>query len=186
MTSWPICKLFPQKGFKALKELSGTAQPHEAQSLEAQSLEERVLCVSSSGGHWQQLTALRPAWEGRLVRYACTTAINQEKLGITNFSQIPDCNRNTVQKIFASVPAYIRVFRQFRPTTIVSTGALPGLFFIIMGKLTGAKTVWIESIANSEKLSLSGTVASYLVDSFFVQAEHLADGKRHIYAGSVL
>lgn len=153
---------------------------------EEQSSQERILCVSSSGGHWQQLTALRPAWNGKDVSYACTTAINQDKLGITNFSQIPDCNRNTVQKIFASIPAYVRVFRQCRPTTIVSTGALPGLFFVIMGKVTGARTVWVESIANSEKLSLSGTVASYLVDSFFVQAEHLADGRRRIYAGSVL
>lgn len=146
----------------------------------------RVLCVSSSGGHWQQLTALRPAWEGRDACYACTSAINKEMLHISNFAQIPDCNRNTVQKIFQSIPTYIRVFRQFKPDTIVSTGALPGLFFIVMGKLTGATTVWVESIANSERLSLSGTVASYIVDSFFVQAEHLADGKRRIYAGSVL
>jgi UDP-N-acetylglucosamine:LPS N-acetylglucosamine transferase len=146
----------------------------------------RVLCVSSSGGHWQQLTALRPAWGGRDACYACTTPVNKEKLGISDFALIPDCNRNTVQKIFQSIPSYIRVFRQFKPDTIVSTGALPGLFFIVMGKLTGATTVWVESIANSEKLSLSGTMASYIADSFFVQAEHLADGKRRIYAGSVL
>ncbi|MCW1401090.1 hypothetical protein OKA06_01630 [Novosphingobium sp. MW5] len=91
-----------------------------------------------------------------------------------------------MKRIFQSIPTYVRVFRQFRPTTVVSTGALPGLFFIVMGKLAGATTVWVESIANSERLSLSGTVASYIADSFFVQAEHLADGKRRIYAGSVL
>lgn len=146
----------------------------------------RVLCVSSSGGHWQQLNALRPAWEGREACYASTSPINSDKLGISQFALIPDCNRNTVQKIFRSIPDYVRVFRQYRPSTVISTGALPGLFFIVMGKLTGARTVWVESIANSEKLSLSGSVASYIVDSFFVQAEHLADGRRRIYAGSVL
>lgn len=144
------------------------------------------MCVSSSGGHWQQLTALRPAWAGKDACYASTTPINDEKLKISHFALIPDCNRNTVTKIFRSIPTYIRVFRRFRPSTVISTGALPGLFFIVMGKLTGARTVWIESIANSERLSLSGTVASYIADSFFVQAEHLADGKRRIYAGSVL
>lgn len=132
------------------------------------------------------MNALRPAWEGRDACYASTTPINSEKLGIANFALIPDCNRNTVQKIFKSIPTYVRVFRQFRPATVISTGALPGLFFIVMGKLTGATTVWVESIANSERLSLSGTVASYIADSFFVQAEHLADGKRRLYAGSVL
>ena len=169
-------KVPTQKGCEALKFRRGNGPAAMG----------RVLCVSSGGGHWQQLTALCPAWEGRDTCYACTTPINSDALGISNFAQIPDCNRNTVQKIFRSIPSYVRVFRQFRPTTIVSTGALPGLFFIVMGKLTGATTVWVESIANSEKLSLSGKVASYLVDSFFVQAEHLADGKRRIYAGSVL
>ena len=169
-------KVPTQKGCEALKFRRGNGPAAKGS----------VLCVSSGGGHWQQLTALRPAWEGRDTCYACTTPINADMLGILKFAQIPDCNRNTVQKIFRSIPSYVRVFRQFRPTTIVSTGALPGLFFIVMGKLTGATTVWVESIANSEKLSLSGTVASYLVDSFFVQAEHLADGKRRIYAGSVL
>lgn len=132
------------------------------------------------------MNALRPAWEGRDACYASTTPINSEKLGIPAFALIPDCNRNTVPKIFQSIPAYVRVFRRFRPATVISTGALPGLFFIVMGKLTGARTVWVESIANSERLSLSGTVASYIADSFFVQAESLADGKRRIYAGSVL
>ncbi len=147
--------------------------------------------MSSGGGHWQQLNALRPAWGGGVTDggdafYACTTPISQEKLGIVHFAQIPDCNRNTVTKIFTSIPAYVGLFRQVRPTTVISTGALPGLFFIVMGKLFGAKTVWVESIANSEKLSLSGKVASYVADRYFVQAEHLADGKRRIYAGSVL
>lgn len=146
----------------------------------------RVLCVSSSGGHWQQLNALRPAWEGREACYASTTPVDQVRLGIADFALIPDCNRNTAKKILRSIPAYVRVFRQVRPSTVVSTGALPGLIFIVMGKLAGARTVWVESIANSERLSLSGTVASYISDSFFVQAEHLADGKRRIYAGSVL
>ncbi len=154
-------------------------------------VDKRILCVSSGGGHWQQLNALRPAWgggtsDGGDAFYACTTSISQDKLGIVEFAQIPDCNRNTVTKIFSSIPAYVSLFRRVRPTTVISTGALPGLFFIVMGKLTGAKTVWVESIANSEKLSLSGTVASFVADRFFVQAEHLADGKRRIYAGSVL
>lgn len=145
-----------------------------------------MLCVSSGGGHWQQLMALRPAWEGKQVSYACTAPVNQDKFQLPNFFQIPDCNRNTMKKIFSSIPAYVRVFRRTRPSVVVSTGALPGLFFIAMGRMTGARTVWVESIANSERLSLSGKVASLVADKFFVQAEHLADGKRRIYAGSVL
>lgn len=145
-----------------------------------------MLCVSSGGGHWQQLMALRPAWRGKDASYACTSPINQEKLEIRRFTQIPDCNRNTIAKIFSSIPAYVGVFRQVRPSVVISTGALPGLFFIVMGKLSGARTIWVESIANSEKLSLSGTLASYIADTFFVQAEHLADGKRRLYAGSIL
>lgn len=149
------------------------------------SREERVLCVSSSGGHWHQLMAFAPAWKGLEARYACTAADAGAKFGIVDLLVIPDCNRNTVGKFLRSIPAYVRAFHMVRPDAVVTTGALPGLVFILLARLSGAKAIWIESIANSERLSLSGRLASYLATSFFVQAEPLADGRRRIFAGSV-
>jgi len=36
---------------------------------------------------------------------------------------------------------------------IVSTGAAPGYFAIVLGRLFGARTIWIDSMANIENLS---------------------------------
>lgn len=146
----------------------------------------RLLCVSSGGGHWQELMVLAPAWQGRNPVYACTIADAGFPYGIDDVHVIPDCNRNTVFKFLSSIPAYIRVFRAIRPNAVVSTGALPGLVFILLGKLTGARTVWIESIANCERLSMCGRIASHVAEAFFVQAAGLADGKRVLYTGSVM
>jgi UDP-N-acetylglucosamine:LPS N-acetylglucosamine transferase len=68
---------------------------------------------------------------------------------------------------------------------IVTTGAAPGLFGIFIGKVLGVKTIWIDSIANVEKLSLSGKIASRMADRVYTQWEHLATPKI-IYAGNIL
>lgn len=144
------------------------------------------MCVSSSGGHWQELMALAPAWQDRKPVYACTQPDAGLPFGITELHPIPDCNRNTLAKFLRAIPAYVRLFRAIRPSAVVSTGALPGLVFILLAKLTGARSVWIESIANCERLSMCGYVASHFADVFFVQAAELADGKRILYTGSVI
>lgn len=145
----------------------------------------RVLCISSSGGHWQQLMTFAPAWQGFEAHYACTSPDVGSVFGITDLLHVPDCNRDMLAQLLRSIPAYVRTFRAVRPDAVVTTGALPGLFFIVLARLSGAKAIWIESIANSEKLSLSGVIASHFATSFFVQAAHLADGKKRVFAGSI-
>ena len=68
---------------------------------------------------------------------------------------------------------------------VISTGAAPGLICLFAAKLCGKKTIWIDSIANIQKLSMSGCVASKFVSRTYTQWEHLTDS--HIlYAGDVL
>ena len=39
-------------------------------------------------------------------------------------------------------------------------GAAPGFFAISLARLVGARSVWVDSIANAEELSLSGQKAT--------------------------
>jgi len=73
-----------------------------------------------------------------------------------------------------------------RPDAIVSTGAAPGYLAIRIGGLIGCRTLWIDSIANVEQLSLSGRRALRHADLCLTQWEHLAsqDGPR--FEGAVL
>jgi UDP-N-acetylglucosamine:LPS N-acetylglucosamine transferase len=80
---------------------------------------------------------------------------------------------------------FLRVVK-IRPDVVISTGAAPGLFGIIFGRLVGARTIWVESIANAEMLSLSGRIALKFSHIVLTQWPHLAhaDGPQH--QGSIL
>lgn len=69
---------------------------------------------------------------------------------------------------------------------IISTGAAPGYFALRMGKWFRARTVWVDSIANVEELSLSGARAGRHADLWLTQWEHLAQPGGPEYRGSVL
>ena len=76
------------------------------------------------------------------------------------------------------------MIRQEKPDAIITTGAAPGLVFLLAGKLLGRKTIWIDSIANVEHLSASGRMASKFVSRTYTQWKDLATGKIQ-YAGNV-
>ena len=73
-----------------------------------------------------------------------------------------------------------------RPAAIVTTGAAPGYFAIRFGRLLGARTVWLDSIANIDELSLSGKLASRHADLCLTQWPHLAGDGGVRFEGAVV
>jgi UDP-N-acetylglucosamine:LPS N-acetylglucosamine transferase len=73
-----------------------------------------------------------------------------------------------------------------RPDVIVSTGAAPGYFALRLGKFLGLRTIWVDSIANVERLSLSGQRVGRFADLWLTQWPHLAAAGGPSYHGSVL
>ena len=69
---------------------------------------------------------------------------------------------------------------------VISTGAAPGLLCLPAARLIGARTLWIDSIANGERLSLSGRIARRLAHECLTQWEHLACEPKPKYRGAVL
>jgi len=145
-----------------------------------------VLAVSSSGGHWSQLMLLRPAFAHRPVVYVSTTPGAGEAYGLSDYRYVPDCNRNSGMGIIKTAWHALRIYCQVNPATVISTGALPGLLMIVFARLTGRRTIWVDSIANSERLSMCGNVARRLAHQCFVQWPELAELPGARYAGSVL
>jgi hypothetical protein len=78
------------------------------------------------------------------------------------------------------------VVLRYRPDVVISTGAAPGFFGIFFGKLLGARTIWVDSLANAEALSLSGQKAGRYSDLWLTQWPHLARSEGPLYVGSVL
>ena len=73
-----------------------------------------------------------------------------------------------------------------RPDVVVTTGAAPGYFALRFGKWIGAKTIWIDSIANLERMSLSGERVRRYADLWLTQWAHLAKSDGPVFLGAVL
>jgi exopolysaccharide biosynthesis glucuronosyltransferase PssD len=146
---------------------------------------QRVLAVASSGGHWVQLRRLTPAFEGHDVAYLTTDPGHRSEVADARFYVVNDANRwNKLALLRCALKIFRTVLRE-RPNVVVSTGAAPGYLAMRFARLLGARTMWIDSVANVEELSLSGQMASARVDLCLTQWPHLASGPVE-YLGAVL
>jgi UDP-N-acetylglucosamine:LPS N-acetylglucosamine transferase len=145
----------------------------------------RILAVASSGGHWIQLRRLEPAFAGHHVAWLSTHAGHRAEVSPARFHTVADANRRSRAALLRSAAKIAWVLLRERPDVVVSTGAAPGYLAIRGARLLGARTVWIDSLANAEELSLSGRLASARADLCLTQWPHLAGGRVQ-HRGAVL
>ena len=146
----------------------------------------KILAVASAGGHWEQLMTLRSVLDEFECCYVTTDIGLIVKEQIENYAIIKDCNQNGILKVLLCLLQSVEIVGRRRPHVVISTGAAPGLLCLFAGRLFGAKTVWIDSIANAEKLSLSGRLAGRFAKHWLTQWEYLARPEGPNYQGSVL
>ena len=145
----------------------------------------RVLAVASSGGHWVQLRRMTPAFEGYDVAYLTTDPCHRSEFGTARFHVVKDANRWNKFALLLCALKILWVLLRERPTVVISTGAAPGYLAIRFARLLKARTLWVDSVANVEELSMSGRMASQAADLCLTQWPHLADGRIR-YLGAVL
>ena len=148
------------------------------------------MAISSGGGHWVELRRLAPAWAGCRVHYVTTDRGYRSEIladpQATAFHVIQDANRWQKIRLLRQLLGIGWLMLRIRPHTIVSTGAAPGYFALRLGRLMGAKTIWIDSIANAEELSLSGKMAAKHADLWLTQWDHLSGGDGPGFEGAVM
>jgi UDP-N-acetylglucosamine:LPS N-acetylglucosamine transferase len=145
----------------------------------------RILAVASSGGHWVQLRRLAPAFDDQDVAYLTTDAGHRAEVGGARFHVVNDASRWSRIGLLRCAVKVAWVLLRERPAVVISTGAAPGYLAIRCAHLLGARTVWIDSIANVETLSMSGRLASVTADLCLTQWPHLATENVR-YMGAVL
>lgn len=146
----------------------------------------RVLAIASGGGHWVQLLRLRPAFAGQKV---CYVTVDPEYA-----NDVPDCqffviNDATRWEKVGLVKLALRIFiiiLRVRPHVVISTGAACGYFALRFGKLIRARTIWLDSIANVEEISMTGQLVKPYADLWLTQWPELARSDGPDYRGAVL
>lgn len=145
----------------------------------------RLLAVASGGGHWVQLRRLRPAFTGAETIWMTVDGAYRDEVGTDAFHSVKDATRWNPLGLVVCAVQTLGVLLRVRPDTIVTTGAAPGLFAVVFGALLGARTVWIDSIANADELSGSGALVARFADLWLTQWPHLAKPDGPNYEGSV-
>nr|WP_206151213.1 PssD/Cps14F family polysaccharide biosynthesis glycosyltransferase [Streptococcus alactolyticus] len=77
-------------------------------------------------------------------------------------------NRN-LKNLIKNTFLAIRILRKERPDVIISSGAAVAVPFFYIGKLFGAKTVYIEVFDRIDKPTVTGKLVYPVTDKFIVQ-----------------
>lgn len=146
----------------------------------------RLVAIASGGGHWVQLCRLRPVLDELDVRYVSVDRSYGDEVGANRFHVVRDASRWSKLALAAQAIQVLWILVRVRPDVVLSTGAAPGFFGVLFGKLCGAHTIWLDSLANVEEMSLSGRLARPFADLWLTQWPDLARPNGPQYAGAVL
>ncbi len=149
----------------------------------------RVMLVASGGGHWVELMRLVPAFEHCSLAFVTVQSDYKpqtEGYEGSRFYTVFDVTRWNKIRWIQTVLKLLYILLRERPEVVVSTGALPGYFALRLAKLMGARTVWVDSIANVEELSKSGQMIGKHASLWLTQWEHLACDDGPTYRGAVI
>lgn len=145
----------------------------------------KVLFISSSGGHYEQLKMLKPVmrqYDSRVITEKLLSAGDADYYMI----QISHTDKAILFKFSYDMIKAIIIWMKERPDYIVSTGSMIVIPFAILAKLTRKKIVFIESFAVREKPTLTGKLLYHWADLFIVQWESLKKVYPNaVYGGSI-
>lgn len=148
----------------------------------------KICLAASAGGHLSQLLKIAPVRQGYDI--FCLTTMEAVRGKLQPFGPVTvvgECNRQHPMRVFKVFVRCVKVVVREKPDIIISTGAAVGCITCFLGKLVGSKIIWMDSITNVERLSLSGRMVRYIADLFLVQWPELADKYHKVeYVGAVI
>lgn len=129
---------------------------------------------------------MQPTLEHYDVRYVTTDALPAEYRGVTASDILPDCSKTTPFRLMHCAVRAFKIILKHRPEVVVTTGAAPGFMCILAARMIGARTLWIDSVANGDELSTGGKLAKTFAHNCWTQWEHLARGSRAKFRGRMI
>lgn len=146
----------------------------------------KFLAVSSGGGHWVQMLRIAHIFQGHDVSFVTVDKMYASDVPGMRLYVVADATEWNKLKLIVQAFQLLVILLRERPDFVVSTGAAPGFFAIRLGKVLGAHTVWIDSIANVERLSKAGQKVELYADLWLTQWPHLELDSGPYFRGAVL
>lgn len=133
----------------------------------------KVCIPTSSGGHLTHMRLLMPVFEKCSDRFWVTfdkEDANSALVGERVYHCFFPTNRN-IPNLIRNTALAIKVLGKERPNLIISCGAAVAVPFFVVGKLLGAKLIYVEVFDRIDKPTLTGRMVKPLCDAFIVQWE---------------
>lgn len=134
----------------------------------------KVCLVGSSGGHLAHMYMLKSFWE-KNDRF-WVTFDKEDAKSLLKKERMYSCyyptNRN-LKALLKNTFLAFKVLRKEKPDVIISSGAAVAVPFFYLGKLMGAKLVYIEVFDRIDKPTITGKLVYPIVDKFIVEWEEM-------------
>ena len=134
----------------------------------------KVCLVSSSGGHLTHMYMLKPFWQDKKRFWVTFDKEDARSLlrGETMYPCYYPSNRSIKALIINTYRAF-KIIRKERPDLIISSGAACAVPFFYVGKLYGAKLIYIEVFDRIDSSTLTGKLVYPITDRFIVEWEEM-------------
>ena len=136
----------------------------------------KVCLVGSSGGHLTHLYMLKPFWKDK-ERFWVTFDKSDAKSLLEGEKMYPcyfPTNRSLKALIINTMLA-LKVLIKEKPDLIISSGAAVAVPFFYLGKLLGAKLIYIEVFDRIDKPTITGKMVYPITDIFVVEWEEMKE-----------
>ncbi len=153
----------------------------------------KVLFISSTGGHFNELMQLRPLflkYDYHIITEKDKTNEYLKDIYIDRISYVPYGTRSKlfsyIFKYFYIIIKSIYLFIRIKPKYIVTTGTHTAGPICYFGKLLGCKIIYIETFANRNTRTATGRLIYPIADLFIVQWKEMKKlYPKAIYGGSI-
>ena len=180
---------------EGMGERSLPAYPASVQETDQDAAGVKICFMASGGGHFQELCGLVGAGRRTTIIFSFPPRSTKPWRRPVPVPARPPNRRESARDCGRSSPitdsrrfcgGYFRILLREKPDLVISTGAGIAVPGFLAARLLGIRTVYIESYARVESLSLAGKICYRLADRFLVQHACLANGlPRAVYAGSL-
>lgn len=152
----------------------------------------KICFMASGGGHFQELCGLADLAQ-KYDHFLISTEVNKALAHVCPFQHVYQIDevglglwKSSPLRVLGTFRQVLRILRRERPNLVISTGAGIAVPGFLAARLLRIRTIYIESYARVESLSLAGRVCYHLASRFLVQHACLARQlPRAVYAGSL-
>ena len=146
-------------------------------------MKKKVLLIASTGGHLEELMQLKPMFDN--YDYHIITEKTKSNLSLKKkfpnhvsflvYGSYTTLGRKLIYpfKLMYNTIKSFFLYIKIRPKYIISTGAHTSGPMCLIGHLLGSKIIYIETFANSESKSRTGSIVYKFADLFIVQWESM-------------